>query len=109
MPPDKDTQWPEVVIAHDPLKGHGVDRLLAGHTPWEFEETERYLPISSIRERLRSKEVVLEAAKARFTFATGRSYDQESDREQTLSREIADFYISVALDAAFPDTKDKDA
>lgn len=95
MPPDKDTQWPEVKVSGNgsrinqwttyvSVRGHGT--IPKG--------TERYLPISSIKERLLSDEAV-------ETLAS----EIEEHAATCVPRDAAKEHLTAAFDQAFPDTK----
>jgi len=102
--PDKDTQWPEVVLFRHEAKTRPKS-IAQKHVVADGEKFERYLPISSIRAALLSDEAVEAAARAPFDHHGSDEYwDVLEDMERVAIREDARLILEAALNRAFPDT-----
>jgi hypothetical protein len=111
MPPDKDTQWPEVVIYANGRVAETAEFAEVEFNPEVPEE--RYLPISSIRKRLTSDEAT-EALADQLAVEAGwqsaeeyEAWEHNDPDELPSFRDDARSYLKAVFTASFPDTKDK--
>jgi hypothetical protein len=93
MPSDKDTQWPEVRLGRRKFTDDPLRQMPEAAAESTHHETERYLPISSIKERLREQAAEYRREADDF---------QGADRERSL---IAANVVDCVTEIAFPDTK----